>query len=259
MIGPRIQSGEIESFKMANSLMKEPSFIGSGNAFKEILDSQVKEVAQKAKEKVSKVLDVDGKGKKKKENLKDSLPDISKIFQENTRESREIKNTYSLLDKFKEEKDSKEDFSKGARRQVLDNANNLSGQALIQPVYDQGSRKKFTKSHLLSNWEKFTPQITEDITKRSIRIDIPMINDIHALVLRMHPDRSLTASLLGSKVMEDLIKQNKDKLDRSLRHHQLSLREFNTYTSELEFNSESGTKRKKRQAKASKKAELDLI
>lgn len=258
MFGPVIQNAEVDSFKMANSLMKEPSI--SGSSFNEVLDNQIKEIAKGVKEKVTdKVLDIDAKGKKKKDDLK-GLPDITKIFQNSEmKESREVKNTYQLLDKFREDKDFQDEFSKGARQQVLDNANNAAGQALIQPIYDQTPRRRFSKAQLLSNWEKYTPQVTEDITKRSVRIDIPLVNDIHALVLRMHPDRSITASLLGSKVMEDLIKQNKDKLDRSLRHHHLSLREFNAYTSEVEFNSESGTKRKKRQGKTEKKSDLDLV
>ena len=260
MFEPIIQNTEIDSFKMANSLMKESPASGSANQFSEVLDDQMKEIAKRVKEKVAdKAMDIGDKGKKKKEDLK-GLPDISKILQGNeVKEARENKNTYQLLDKFKEDKDLQEEFSKGARQQTLDNANNASGQALIQPIYDQTPRRRYSKTNMLSNWEKYTPQLTEDITKRSVRIDIPLVNDIQALVLRMHPDRSITASLLGSKAMEDLIKQNKDKLDRNLRHHRLSLREFNTYSSEIEFNSESGTKRKKGQAKAKNKPEFDLI
>jgi len=68
----------------------------------------------------------------------------------------------------------------------------------------------------------------------------------------MHPDRSVTASLLGSHAMADLIRQNKDKLDRNLKHHHLTLREFLTYTTEVDFNNESGTKRKKQKGKKDK-------
>ena len=141
----------------------------------------------------------------------------------------------------------------------MDNAN-FAGQPALQPVYDQGQRQRPTKAQMLAAWEKFAPTITEDITRRAVRIDIPLINDVQAIVLKMNPDKSLSASLLGSFEMGELVKQNKGKLDRNLRHHHLSLREFNAYRSELEFTTESGTKKgKKKPAKTDKKNTLDLM
>ena len=251
MVSTSLQNVEMDSFKMANSLLKDP--IGSLNneSFDDVLDKQIKEVAQKSKDKVVDVVDNDKVKKKKDKAFEGGLPDITKLTQNSdTRNSREVKNTYLLLDKFKDKKDyDDESSSKDMRRLVMDNANNIPGQALIQPVYDQGQRRRLTKSDVLAQWDKYTPLVTEDITKRAVRIDIPLLNDIQALVLRMNSDRSITASMLGSKEMGELIKQNKDKLDKNLKHHHLSLREFNTYGTELELNSESGTKKRKRQAK----------
>jgi hypothetical protein len=80
------------------------------------------------------------------------------------------------------------------------------------------------------------------------------------LVLRLNGDRSISASILTSEVMSELIKQNKSKLGDHFKKHNLSLREFNTYRSELELNSESGAKRQKRKkGSASKGPGADIL
>lgn len=266
MIGPSIQSSELDSFRMANSLIKSPSSkSGLEGSFEEVLENQAQEAANKVKDKATDVVIQDKYGTKKKK-AKDGLDkdDVLKFtpFTQNIgerRASHELQNTYSLLEKFKERKKTQEEeLFKSPREQAFNNAYNVAGQPLIQPVYDQAQRR-MSKSQMLAAWEKFAPLVTEDITKKAVRLDIPLLNDVQAVILRMHPDRSVTASLLGSQQMGELIKQNKDKLDRNLRHHHLSLREFNTYRSELEFTNESGTRKKKRQAKSVKKTELDLI
>lgn len=263
MVGARIQGSEVDSFRMANSLLKNPPGANFDNSFEEVLESKVKEVAQKAQDKATDVA-TENKGVKKKkvkENPTDQLPNVTQIIQNvDKRSSREIQNTYLLLDKFRESRKLQEDeLLRNPREQLLNNAYNVAGQPLIQPVYDQGQRRPWSRAQILENWERYAPLITEDITKKSVRIDIPLLNDVQALVLRMHPDRSITASILASKEMAELLKQNKDKLDRNLRHHHLSLREFNTYRSELEFTSESGTRKKKRQPKSVKKLEATLV
>ncbi len=249
----------IDPFNAANSLLKNSYQAGVGNSFKDILEDKVKEVDNKVKEKASEIVEDNKDSKKKVTKNQNELPDITKIVNnQDKRNQNEVQKVYSLLDKFKETKKFKdEDFSRGARQQTLLNATNAAGQALVNPIFDQGGRKP-SKSQLLATWERFAPTVTEDITKKSVRIDIPLLNDVQALVLRLNPDKSLTASLLGSEAMGKLIKENKDKLDKNLKHHHLSLREFNTYNSELAFNSESGTKRQKKKAKKAKK-EIDLI
>ncbi|MBI3591514.1 MAG: hypothetical protein HY094_09100 [Candidatus Melainabacteria bacterium] len=267
MVGPILQPNDLDSFRLGTSLIKD-SYTKSafGKSFDEVLETQVKEASQKVKEKASDVAEDNSDSKKKKtsKNLNDGLPNITQIIQNADRKnSLETQKTYLLLDKFKQNKKSQEEDDDlprgGLRQQTLNNANNIAGQPLFQPVYDQNQRR-MTKSQMLEKWEKLAPTVSEDITKKSVRIDIPLLNDVQALVLRLNPDKSITASLLGSKAMGKLIKENKDKLDRNLRHHQLSLKEFNTYSSQLTFNTESGTKKQKRKAKqATKAANLDLI
>lgn len=248
-------TNELNSFRATNALLKNPSQPRATESFEEVFENTANEITTKAKEETNEIIEkaTDTKKKKEKKETKD-LPNISQIMQTNDRRhSEEVRSTYLLLDKFKENSKSQDnELSKGLRQQVLENSHNLAGQPMFERVYDRGQRK-MTKAHVLEHWEKLAPSVTEDITKKSVRIDIPMLNDVQALVLRLHPDKSITASLLGSQAMGELIKQNKDKLDRNLKHHHLSLREFNTYQSELTFNGESGTRKKKHKAKSGKK------
>lgn len=264
MIGTSLQSSELESFKMANSLIRDPIKSNSDNSFGEVLNEQTKETTRKIKDKAAETASDDKATKKKKtkENLeKEDVLSFAPLGKNPDQAiSNETKNTYLLLEKFKQRKrnSNEEDLLNTSRKPLSPNVYNAPGQPLFQPLFDEGQRR-MNKSQILANWEKFAPVVTEDITKKAIRIDIPLINDVQALVLRMNPDRSITASLLGSQVMGELIKQNKEKLDRNLKHHHLSLREFNTYRSELEFTGESGTRKKKKQNTGAKKAELDLV
>lgn len=261
MTPSRFIVNDLDPFKAGNALLKNSYQTSIGESFKEIFEAQTKEVTEKIKEKAVEVPNNDKNSKKKTNKNLNQLPDTTELLRSQDRKDfNNMQRVYSLLDKFRESKQYKdeEEFSKGARQQALNNVHNIAGQSLIQPIYDQNGKKP-SKAQLLSTWDKFAPNVTEDITKKSVRIDIPLLNDVHALVLRLHPDKSLTASLLGSKAMGKLIKENKDKLDRNLRHHHLSLREFNTYHSELTFNSESGTRKQKKKTKAKKIKGLDLV
>ncbi len=261
MLNGYIQFNELDSFRQANSLLKNPSVASFDEAFEQVLEAQVKETSRNAKDKANEIAEESSSGSKKKikENNPNTLSDITQITKNAEKGlSNEVRSTYQLLEKFKNRKKAQdEDCPKGARQQLMENAN-FAGQAMFQQVADQGQRRA-TKSQMLAAWEKFAPTITEDITKKSVRIDIPMINDVQAIVLRMHSDKSITASLLGSNEMGELLKQSKDKLDRNLRHHHLSLREFNVYRSELEFTNESGTKKKKKKSIESNKQVLDIM
>ena len=260
MLSGSVQFNELDSFKMANSLLKNSSLSSLDGTFEEALEAQIKEASRAAKDKASEIVEDTAGSKKKKENNPNVLSDVTQITKNVERGSSSEIKTYQLLDKFRDKKKAQdEDLPKGPRQQQMENAN-FAGQAMFQPVADQGQRQRASKAQMLAAWEKFAPTITEDLTKKAVRIDIPLINDVQAIVLRMHSDKSITASMLGSFEMGELLKQNKDKLDRNLRHHHLSLREFNAYRSELEFTSESGTKKsKKKPAKTNKKEALDII
>ena len=262
MFQESVQYGSIDPFNKVGTLLKDTHGSSFDKSFDETLEEKIKEIAQKAKDK-SNELATESKEKsskkvKKEQNI-NKLPDITKMLQElDKKDLRSSKSTNPLFDNNKQKADN--DLSQNLRQQMYNP--NHAGQAMVQPVYDQGPKRQASKSQMLAAWERFAPSVTEDPMKKSVRLDIPLVNDIQAIVLRMHPDRSVSASMLGSYQMAELIKQNKDQLDRNLRHHQLSLKEFNTYRSELELNGETGTRKnnkKKKKNDNQKKTGIDLL
>ncbi len=250
-----LRNDDIQTFKMGNSLLGsvQPVF---GTNFSEVLEKQVQEEdMKKAKGKEKDIIGDDVIPiKKKKGKEKEGLMDVSKIMQNDSRQDvRSPQGTLSLLNKFKEKKQLNNE-EPSPREQTFNNVCNVAGQALVQPVYDQGPRQ--SKAKMLDNWEKLAPVVTEDATKKAVRVDIPLVNDIQAIVLRIHPDKSISASILGSKIMGDLLRSNKAQLDRNLKNHRLSLRSLNTFYTEIEFNNEAGTQKKK---KKSNKPMVDSI
>ena len=246
-----------DTIRMANDLLKNPALSQAklSKSFEEVLENQAKEEGKKVNEKASELVEDKDASKKKRTNekpIEEFFNNAQAILKDDRSNSRGTNKTYSLLEHIRENKKNyDEPFS--ARQQAFNNSHNVAGQALIQQANDQGQRR-MSKSQVLSMWERYSPVLTEDITKRSIRLDIPLIDDIQALVLRMHPDKSVTASLLGSKELGELVQQNKEKLNRNLKHHHLSLKEFNTYTgSPVEFDIETGSKKQKKQTKNSNK------
>lgn len=244
-----LQPDNLQSFRMANSLLGtvQPVF---GTNFSEVLEKKVLEEETKLKGKVSEnVTEGTTTTKKKKVKTKEGLLDASQLIRNDNRQGLQgTQSTYKLLGKLRDKKQAEEDSDSqnGLLGQALTHVNNAAGQALVQPIFDQ-AKKQMSKAKVLENWERLAPSVTEDVMKKAIRIDIPLVNDIQALVLRLNPDKTISASILGSQIMSDMLRQNKDKLDRNLRHLNLQLRELNTYYTEIEFNNEAGTKKKKRQ------------
>lgn len=261
MLKGSVQYNELQSFKLANLLLNNNyTKPASTVTFGEVLD-KAKEVSEKVKEEATSSAEEPKESKKKKlsDNKYQDLPNISQIIQnQDHRNSNDALNSYLFLKQFRFHRKPEEDLSRSMRQQVLQNATHAASQPLVQPIQDQRFAKKPSRSQLLEFWERYAPYVTEDITKKSVRIDIPLLNDVQALVLRLHPDKSVTATILGSEVIAKLVKENKDKLDKNLRHHHLSLREFNVYHSQLTFDSESGTKKQKRKQDPNKR-KVDLI
>ena len=250
---------DLNTFKLGNSILQNPVKFNLSATFEEVLEeTQTKTTTSKPKESTPEIIEQALGFKNKKEKGKATDKELPDIQNSNNRTFRELQGLSPIIDQLKEIRKFKEEANQGLRQQVMNNAHNFAGQGRVDAVFDQGY-KKYSRSQLVSLWDRFTPQVTEDATKKSVRIDIPLVYDIQALVLRLNPDKSVTASMLGSKEMIELVKQNKDRLDRNLRHHHLSLKEFNTYRSELELNTETGSTRKKRkQAKSERKDLIDV-
>lgn len=248
------------SFNAGNSIAQEKAYQGHATKtdFAAVLETKTKEATQEAEQKAVDVTK-DGKANKKEKETKvktTDLFDVNKIIENaHDQQTQGVQKTYALLDKIKDRKSTEEDPLTKEKKEMFSGNPNAIGQANIDNK-QQGSGKKMSRSQMLSIWEKMSPSVTEDGSKKTVRIDIPLLKDVRTLILRLHGDRSVTASLLGSEGMAELIKQHKDKLEKNFRNQKLSLREFNTYRSELELNSETGTRKKK---KNNKEKQPDLI
>lgn len=242
----------------ANSILKDPVQKPIGQNFSEVLETQANEAKENTKEEAAKVLDnKKSTSEKKKTATNEKLPNAVNIIENDKQQNNTTQRTYSLLKNLKDKTaSSEEEGFKGAK----ENANpNAIGQAQVQPLNNNNGGRKMSKSKLLSMWDKLSPTVTEDSGLKSVRVDIPLVKDLKAIVLKLNQDRSISASLLGSSDISELVKQNKDKLDTTFRHHNLSLREIKTYRSELDLNSESGTKKKKKRQKPSSENPVELL
>lgn len=244
-----MQAGAVEfidfNLNMGNSILHE-SAATSKTAFADMLEEKIKEATISDEDKKTDAKN--DKSTKKQansginKNLKAGisiLQDARPLRNENT-----LSKTYSLLDKLKDRQPFEEEINPEEKKD-LNQSPNVVGHAFAAPINSNNGRQ-MSRSQMLSIWDRMAPTVTEDANRKTVRIDIPLVKDIRALVLKMHSDGSITASVLASDSMAELIRQNKDKLEKALKSHNLELRDFKAYKSDLTFNQESGSRKKKR-------------
>lgn len=243
------------NFNIGTSILKDPATATTTN-FGNVLEEKIKEATVSDTKRTDKGTKV--KENKEKKPTLGELPDISKLLNDpKDCQSNGVRSAYSILEKLKD-KSSNQEESFGNNTKNPDHSPNVVGHPLVDRL-NQDSGQKASRSKILSLWERVAPTVSEDSFRKSVRIDIPLLNDVRTLILRMNSDRSISASLLGSEAMADLIRQNKDKLEKNLKDHNLTLREFRTYHSELEFNNESGSKKQKRKPAKAKTFAVDIL
>src|SRR3990167_6710318 len=112
-----IQPGDTKAFRLGISLLDNPYVKpASALSFEEVLDGKTKEVTEKVKDETIKVSEEtsDTKNKKLDRNSKNELFNINKIVQNDKNQGAELKNTYTLLKQFKQNRKSyEEESSKG--------------------------------------------------------------------------------------------------------------------------------------------------
>jgi len=90
---------------------------------------------------------------------------------------------------------------------------------------DGNDRKK-----QLSNWEELAPRIIEDSKNRAVRIDIPGLNDLETIIVRMRGGNVLIQAT-GSKEVMQRLQANESELSRKLRTHNISLESLQAFDS----------------------------
>lgn len=85
------------------------------------------------------------------------------------------------------------------------------------PNNDSGSRRK-----QLENWEDLAPKVIEDPVNKAVRIDIPGINDIETLIVRMNRG-AVGIQVIGSKDAMGRLIGGESELAKKLRDHNIVL------------------------------------
>ncbi|MEY3369402.1 MAG: hypothetical protein RLZZ361_72 [Cyanobacteriota bacterium] len=83
--------------------------------------------------------------------------------------------------------------------------------------YDSNDRKK-----QLAKWDELAPRIIEDPKNRAVRIDIPGLNDVETLIVRMKQD-SVFVQIVGDKSTMERLQSSESELSRKLRDHNVKL------------------------------------
>jgi hypothetical protein len=91
--------------------------------------------------------------------------------------------------------------------------------------YDSNDRKK-----QLAKWDELAPRIIEDPKNRAVRIDIPGLNDVETLIVRMKQD-SVHVQVVGEKSVMERLQLSESELGRKLREHNVKLASLQAFDS----------------------------
>ncbi len=80
----------------------------------------------------------------------------------------------------------------------------------------------------LANWEDLAPRITEDIKNRAVRIDIPGLNDIETLIVRMQKNQ-VTVQVVGDGKVMDALQSREAELKSRLASKNIQLADFQAF------------------------------
>jgi len=166
-----------------------------------IMEASSEEISEKLKMKLKEMRD--------KEEVVEQARHNS--FEESNRLAEEISDKYS-----------KSETTMAAVAQennkVLTEAYREGNVAQEQATYnDSNDRKK-----QLAKWDELAPRIIEDPKNRAVRIDIPGLNDVQTLIVRMKQD-SVHVQVVGEKSVMERLQSSEGELSRKLRDHNVKL------------------------------------
>lgn len=144
---------------------------------------------------------------------KETESELSKfqVMEESTRTAEEI------ADKFIKSETTMASAAQESHKQITEAYKEGSlGQEQAQQ-YNGNDRKK-----QLANWEELAPRIVEDPKNRAVRIDIPGLNDVQTLIVRMKRD-AVSIQVVGDKSTMERLQANESELNKNLRAHDIKL------------------------------------
>lgn len=84
----------------------------------------------------------------------------------------------------------------------------------------------------LANWEELAPSIIEDPNNRAVRIDIPGINDLETLIVKMNHGK-VGIQLVGSKDAMNQLMASEAELASKLSKHKIALEKFQAFDGDM--------------------------
>lgn len=161
--------------------------------------------------------------KLKELNDKDKLEEIHK----SKREEDSLEDSEKLSEKFHKSESTIAASGQSHFKQVTEAVR--EGNVAPQE-YQQDSSQERRKQ--LANWEDLAPRITEDPTNKAVRLDIPGINDIETLIVRMKPG-GIGIQVVGAKDTMSRLANTESELAAKLKAHNISLDGLQVFDGEL--------------------------
>lgn len=161
--------------------------------------------------------------KLKELNDKDKLEEIHKT----KREEESLEDSEKLSEKFHQSESTIAANGQSHFKQVTEAVREGN---VAQQEYSQDSSKERRKQ--LANWEDLAPRITEDPMNKAVRLDIPGINDIETLIVRMKPS-GIAIQVVGSKDTMTRLANSESELVTKLRTHNIALDGLQVFDGEL--------------------------
>lgn len=84
----------------------------------------------------------------------------------------------------------------------------------------------------LANWEDLAPRVTEDTVNRAVRIDIPGLNDIETIIVRMKRD-AVSMQVVGSKDAMERLHLNQAELVRNLKDKNVKMASLQVFDGDI--------------------------
>jgi len=167
--------------------------------------------------------EISEKLKMKLKEMRDKEESVEQVRHNNFEESNRL--AEETADKY-----SKSETTMAAAAQennkVLTEAYREGNVAQEQTTYnDSNDRKK-----QLARWEELAPQIIEDPKNRAVRIDIPGLNDVETLIVRMKQD-SVVVQVVGEQSTMERLQSSQSELSKTLKEHNVKLASLQAFDS----------------------------
>ncbi len=148
-------------------------------------------------------------------------------IQEHIFASEEKKDSQEIQNKYISTETQKAETLQSNQQQVVNAVR--EGNVAQQEARQENSNERKKQ---LANWEDLAPRIMEDPVNRAIRIDLPGLNDIETLIVKMNKGDAVSIQIVGSKETMQQLKSGEAELSRRLRGQDIRFESLQAFDSE---------------------------